>query len=31
MDEPEFVCNYDGHDEEEIIGYCLNKDCQHNA
>ncbi|CAK89468.1 unnamed protein product (macronuclear) [Paramecium tetraurelia] len=28
MDDFDFLCNYDGHDEEEIIGFCLNKSCQ---
>ncbi|CAD8066615.1 unnamed protein product [Paramecium primaurelia] len=31
MDEPEFLCHYDGHDEEEIIGFCINKNCQQNV
>ncbi|CAD8096164.1 unnamed protein product [Paramecium sonneborni] len=28
MSELEFVCKHDGHDEEEIIGFCLNQKCQ---
>lgn len=29
-DDFEFLCKYEGHDEDEILGFCLNNNCKEN-